>query len=111
ERAHDGQAIRLQASRFAGRHRLTAGDWRLVTFQTKLFAAATVAAAIALAVAGALVATSTVRRTDERIEQTLVAEARLAADLLAREAPAPRAVDETKEQIGRFDPEADRIGE
>ena len=82
-----------------------------MTFQRKLFAAATVAAAIALAVAGVLFATTTARRTDERIEQTLVAEARLAGDLLARGAPAPRAVDDSQAQIAQFDPEADRIGE
>jgi len=55
-----------------------------MTFQTKLFSAATAAAIIALAVAGALFASTTLRRTDERIEQTLVAETRLAADLLSR---------------------------
>ena len=58
------------------------------SFQTKLFVAALTSAAIALLVAGALFATTTARRTDERIEQTLVAEARLAADLLARGTPA-----------------------
>jgi two-component system, OmpR family, phosphate regulon sensor histidine kinase PhoR len=83
-----------------------------VTFQTKLFAAATAAAAIALAVAGILFAITTVRRTDERIEQTLVAEARLAADLLSRAAPAALpGTDNTREMIAQFDPEADRIGE
>jgi two-component system phosphate regulon sensor histidine kinase PhoR len=82
-----------------------------VTFQTKLFAAAMAAAAIALVVAGALFATTTARRTDERIEQTLVAEARLAADLLSREAPAPQSGGDITAQIAQFDPEADRIGE
>jgi len=65
--------------------------------------AATAAAAIGLAVAGAAVATSTVRRTDAAIEQTLTSEARLAADLLAR-GPATTAVAD-------LDAEADRIGE
>ena len=74
-----------------------------MTFQIKIFSAATAAAAIGLAVAGALFATSTARRTDERIEQTLTAEARLAADLLAR-GPATTAVAD-------LDAEADRIGE
>jgi len=65
--------------------------------------AATAAAAIGLAVAGAAFATSTVRRTDAAIEQTLTSEARLAADLLAR-GPATTAVAD-------LDAEADRIGE
>jgi two-component system phosphate regulon sensor histidine kinase PhoR len=81
-----------------------------VTFQTKLFAAAMAAATIALIVAGALFATTTVRRTDERIEQTLVAEAKLAADLLSRGSLLPPAGDTTTELIAQFDPEADRIG-
>jgi two-component system phosphate regulon sensor histidine kinase PhoR len=81
-----------------------------VTFQSKLFAAAIAAAAIALVVAGALFATTTVRRTDERIEQTLVAEAKLAADLLSRGSLLPPAGDSTRELIAQFDPEADRIG-
>jgi two-component system phosphate regulon sensor histidine kinase PhoR len=83
-----------------------------VTFQTKLFSAATVAAALALVVAGALFATTTARRTDERIERTLIAEARLAADLLSRGAPPAAPSPETAAAlIARFDPEADRIGE
>ena len=55
-------------------------------FRTRLFLAALSTAAIALAVAGILFAESMRRRTDERIEQTLVAEARLASDLLSRSA-------------------------
>jgi two-component system phosphate regulon sensor histidine kinase PhoR len=74
-----------------------------VTFQIKIFSAATVAAAIGLAVAGATFATSTARRTDAAVEQTLTSEARLAADLLAR-GPATTAVAD-------LDAEADRIGE
>jgi two-component system, OmpR family, phosphate regulon sensor histidine kinase PhoR len=80
-----------------------------MTFQTKLFAAATAAAAIALAVAGALFATTSVRRTDERIEQTLVAEARLAADLLSRDSTPPQGGG-LQALIAQFDPEADRMG-
>src|SRR3954471_24586745 len=78
-----------------------------MTFQTKLFSAATVASVIALAVAGALFATTTARRTDERIEQALVAETRLAADLLSRGSLAPT----SSNAIAQFDPEADRIGQ
>jgi two-component system phosphate regulon sensor histidine kinase PhoR len=74
-----------------------------VTFQTKLFSAATVTAAIGLVAAGAMFATTTARRTDARIEQTLTAEARLAADLLAR-GPATTA-------LADLDAEADRFGE
>ena len=74
-----------------------------MTFQTKLFSAATAAAGIGLIVAGTLFATSTVRRNDAQIEQTLVAEARMAADLLARGSTAPTAAG--------LDAEADRIGE
>ena len=73
------------------------------SFQTKLFAAAVASAAIALAVAGALFATTSVRRADERIEQTLLAEARLASELLGRGTPAAAVAD--------LDAEADRIGE
>ena len=74
-----------------------------MTFQIRIFLAATAAAAIGLAVAGAAFATSTARRTDAAIEQTLTSEARLAADLLAR-GPATTAVAD-------LDAEADRIGE
>jgi len=82
-----------------------------VTFQTKLFAAATLAAAIALGVAGTMFATTMARRTDERIEQTLVAEARLAADLLARSSPPASPAEADDARIHEFDVEADRIGE
>jgi two-component system, OmpR family, phosphate regulon sensor histidine kinase PhoR len=73
------------------------------TFQTKFFFAALSASIIALAVAGILFATSMRRQTNARIESTLVAEARLAADLLARAAPLA--------SLAEIDDEADRIGE
>jgi two-component system phosphate regulon sensor histidine kinase PhoR len=73
------------------------------TFQTKFFLAALSAAIIALAVAGILFATTMRRQTDQRIEQTLVAEAVLAADLLAQ--------DTTLSTMQELDAEADRIGE
>jgi two-component system, OmpR family, phosphate regulon sensor histidine kinase PhoR len=82
-----------------------------VTFQSKLFTAATLAAAIALAVAGALIAATMARRTDDRIEQTLVAEAKLAADLLARNDAPVSPSDAIEARIREFDAEADRIGE
>ena len=81
-----------------------------MTFQTKLFSAATVAAIIALAVAGALFSTTMASRTNERIEQTLVAEAKLAADLLSRGAAVTLPGATTPDQIAGLDPEADRIG-
>ena len=81
-----------------------------MTFQTKLFAAATLAAAIALAVAGTLITTTMARRTDERIEQTLVAEAKLAADLLGRDASPASAADTTDARIRELDAEADHLG-
>ena len=72
-------------------------------FQRKFFVAAMATAEIALAVAGALIATTMRRQLDERIESTLVAQARLAADLLGRGAPFAT--------TGELDGEADRIGE
>jgi two-component system phosphate regulon sensor histidine kinase PhoR len=72
------------------------------TFQTKFFFAALSAAIIALAVAGVLFATAMRSRIDERIESTLVAEARLAADLLSRGVPLTSAE--------ALDDEADRLG-
>ena len=56
-------------------------------FQTKFFLAALSAAIIALAVAGVLFATTMRRQIDARIEATLIAEARMAADLLGRGVP------------------------
>ena len=82
-----------------------------MTFQTKLFSAATAAATISLAVAGVLLSTTMSRRTNERIEQTIVAEAKLAAELLARSASTPPADTSTQSRIAELDPEADRIGE
>jgi two-component system, OmpR family, phosphate regulon sensor histidine kinase PhoR len=73
------------------------------TFQTKFFFAALSAAVIALGVAGALFATTMRRQIDARIEATLVAETRLAAELLAHSAPMTAVPD--------LDAEADRIGQ
>jgi len=72
-------------------------------FQHKFFLAAMATAVIALAVAGVLVATTMRRQLDERIESTLTAQTRLAADLLGR-GTATMTVKE-------LDDEADRIGE
>src|SRR3954471_3506859 len=75
------------------------------TFQTKFFFAALSAALLALAVAGILFATTISRRTNARIESTLVAEARLAAELLGRGAAA------APTDIAALDQEADRLAE
>jgi len=72
------------------------------TFQTKFFLAALAAATLALAVAGLRFATTMRAEVDARIESTLVAEARLAADLLATATPLTT--------VPQLDDEADRIG-
>ena len=72
-------------------------------FQRKFFVAAMTTAVIALGVAGVLMATIMRRQTDERIQSTLIAQARLAADLLSR-----GALFTSSEEL---DAEADRIGE
>ncbi len=74
-----------------------------VGFRAKLFLAALSVSVIALLVAGLLFAESMRQRIDERIEDTLVAEAKLGAELLARD---DRAAD-----LASLDAEADRIGE
>src|SRR4051812_34735103 len=71
-------------------------------FQIKFFIAALSAATLALAVAGVLFATTMQRQMDERIEATLVAEARMAADLLGR------GVQLTS--VATLDEQADRLG-
>jgi two-component system phosphate regulon sensor histidine kinase PhoR len=72
------------------------------SFQARLFFAALSASIIALAVAGMLFATTMRRQTDARIESTLVAEARMAADLLSRSVE--------RDSIPELDEEADRLG-
>jgi len=72
-------------------------------FQRKFFLAAMTTAVIALGVAGVLMATIMRRQIDERIQSTLIAQARLAADLLSRGA--------LFTTIEELDTEADRIGE
>lgn len=72
------------------------------SFQIKFFAAALGSALIALGVAGLLFATRMRTRIDERIESTLVAEAKLAAELIGRGVAGQR--------VPELDDEADRIG-
>jgi two-component system phosphate regulon sensor histidine kinase PhoR len=78
------------------------------SFQTKLFLAALSAALLALLVAGSLFAISMRRQTDARIEQTLVAQARLAAELLSQAAPSTATSPEAL--MADLDAEADRLG-
>src|SRR3954469_15074629 len=72
------------------------------TFQTKFFLAALSAAIIALAVAGLLFATTMRRQMDARIESTLVAETRMAADLLTGGVllATPRDLDDEADRLG-----------
>jgi two-component system phosphate regulon sensor histidine kinase PhoR len=74
------------------------------SFQTKFFFAALSAAILALAVAGALVATTMRADTNARIEDTLVTEARVAADLLGRAASSGDLA------VAELDQEADELG-
>src|SRR6185436_15482477 len=75
-------------------------------FRTKLFLAALSTAVIALAVAGLLFGESMQLRADAQIEQTLVAEAKLAADLLA--GSATLLTDDSP--LAVLDAQADRMG-
>jgi two-component system phosphate regulon sensor histidine kinase PhoR len=81
-----------------------------VTFQLKLFLAALSTTVIALAIAGTIVAVSMRRQTDARIEQTLVAEARLAAELLDESRRPARGSDAAHPDLVALDQEADQIG-
>ena len=83
-----------------------------MTFQLKLFLAAFSAAVLAVAVAGALFATSMRSQTDARIEETLVAEARLASELLDAAHTSPQASPAALlPSVAELDAEADRIGQ
>ncbi len=72
-----------------------------MTFRTRLFLTSVAAAAVTLLVATLLVSWSLRRTVGERIERTLVAEARLAAEVLSHRAPATPP---------EFDAEADALG-
>jgi two-component system, OmpR family, phosphate regulon sensor histidine kinase PhoR len=72
------------------------------TFQTKFFYSALASALIALTVAGILFATMLRAEINGEIEATLVAQARLAADWLARGTPAAG--------VPELDAEADHLG-
>jgi two-component system phosphate regulon sensor histidine kinase PhoR len=75
------------------------------TFRTQIFLAALSTGVIALAVAGVLFSESMRRRADEQIEHTLVAEARLASELLSRSARVTAGA-----SLSVLDDEADRMG-
>jgi two-component system phosphate regulon sensor histidine kinase PhoR len=72
-----------------------------VTFRTRLFVSSIAAAAVTLAVATTLVSWSVRRTLDERIERSLVNEARLAAETLShRRPPGPEELDEEADALG-----------
>jgi two-component system phosphate regulon sensor histidine kinase PhoR len=73
------------------------------SFQTKFFLTALAAALIALVVAGTLFATTMRRQINQRIQDTLVAEARLTAELLSQSSGLVT--------IEEVDAEAERIGQ
>jgi two-component system phosphate regulon sensor histidine kinase PhoR len=75
------------------------------SFQARFFLAALSAVLIALGVAGVLFATTMRRQTNARIEAALVADVRVAAELIARSRPA------VVPQVAELDEEADRIGQ
>jgi two-component system phosphate regulon sensor histidine kinase PhoR len=72
-----------------------------VTFRTRLFVASLITAAVTIALATLLVSWSVRRGLDERIERTLLEEARLAAATLAHRQPAT---------LAELDAEADALG-
>jgi two-component system phosphate regulon sensor histidine kinase PhoR len=78
------------------------------SFQAKLFLAAVISVAIALAVAGAALASMMARQANDRIDRTLVSQVRLAAELL-EVANVPLAGG-TLIDLSALDNEADRIG-
>jgi two-component system, OmpR family, phosphate regulon sensor histidine kinase PhoR len=73
------------------------------TFQTQFFLTALTASVLALGVAGMLFATTMRRQIDDQIESTLVAETRLAAELLSQTTTPPT--------IAELQEEAVRIGD
>ena len=72
-----------------------------MTFRTRLFLSSLFASAVTLAVAAVLVSWSVHRIVNDRIERSLIAEARLAAETLSHRQPATRS---------ELDAEADAMG-
>jgi two-component system phosphate regulon sensor histidine kinase PhoR len=75
-----------------------------VSFRLKLFLALSLVAVVAVGLVAALTARSLARTTVARIERALISEARLAADLLERDAgqTPPEALDAEADRLGRF---------
>ena len=74
-----------------------------MTFRTRLFFASLLASTVTLLMAAALVSWSVYRIVDERIERSLVDEARLAAETLShRQAPTPAELDAEADTLGRL---------
>jgi len=74
-----------------------------MTFRTRLFFASLLASAITLAVAAGLVSWSVYRSVDNRIERSLIDEARLAAETLShRQAATPAELDAEADALGRL---------
>ena len=83
-----------------------------VSFQLKILGGTLAAVLLALVVAGTVFATSIRRQTNDRILETLVAQVRLAAELLSAGAlPATSHPSVTGDALAALDVEADRIGE
>jgi two-component system phosphate regulon sensor histidine kinase PhoR len=71
------------------------------TFQTQFFLSALTAAILALGVAGVLFATTMRKQVDAQIESTLIAETRLAAELLSQ-STTPSTITELQEEAVRI---------
>jgi two-component system phosphate regulon sensor histidine kinase PhoR len=72
-----------------------------IGFRTKTFLSLFAVAAVAVLLAAGLLALSVTRQMDQRIERSLVSEARLAAELLSHnEVTEPTAIDEEANRIG-----------
>ena len=75
-----------------------------MTFRTRLFLASLLASAATLTVAAVLVSWSVHRIVNDRIERSLIAEARLAAETLSHRQPATRSeLDAEADAMGRSD--------
>jgi two-component system phosphate regulon sensor histidine kinase PhoR len=74
-----------------------------MTFRARLFFASLLASAVTLLVAAALVSWSVQRIVDDRIERTLIDEARLASETLShRQAATPAELDAEADALGRL---------
>src|ERR1044072_1300054 len=71
-------------------------------FRAKLFLAACGTAAVSLAIAAFLISAAVTSETEQQIEQSLIAQTRLTAELLSSNPPAEntQALDEEADQLG-----------